>query len=346
MRYLSVCSGIEAASVAWSPLGWKAVGFSETEMFPRAVLKYRFFHTPNFGDLLNYETWPIEPGTVDLLVGGTPCQPFSKAGAQQGLDDPRGNLALVYLGLARRLQPRWIVWENVPGILSCNQGRDFGTILRTMEKLGYGWAYRVLDAQHWGVPQQRRRVFIVGYFGDWRRAAAVLFERPGSGGNSSEDLGEGPFARRRTVLAGASGAWWDGGTVAATLDAVTPKRQAMPEKNRFLAVKTAAWVPCNSCDDYICRIHAKHAFECPCPAIDEWAEHGMSPYETGALRNLTPLECERLQGFPDNWTAIPFKGKRVAMDTARMKAIGNSMAVPVVRWLGRRIFAVEKEGER
>ncbi len=181
MRYLSVCSGIEAASVAWHHLGWEPVGFSEIEPFPAAVLKHRFPHVPNYGDMTKFEEWPIEPGTVDLLVGGTPCQSFSVAGLRKGLEDPRGNLMLTYLAIAARLRPRWIVWENVPGVLSSNGGRDFGTFLGALGELRYGFAYRVLDAQYvrvgrWprAVPQRRRRVFVVGCLGDGAAAAQVL----------------------------------------------------------------------------------------------------------------------------------------------------------------------------
>ena len=184
MRYLSVCSGIEAATVAWHPLGWTPVGFSEIEPFPSSVLAHHYPGTPNFGDMTKHEAWPLGPGSIDLLVGGTPCQSFSVAGLRKGLADPRGNLMLTYLAIVDRLRPRWIVWENVPGVLSSNGGRDFGTFLGALGEWGYGWAYRVVDAQ-WcrsnghprAVPQRRRRVFVVGCFGDSRSAAAVLFER-------------------------------------------------------------------------------------------------------------------------------------------------------------------------
>jgi len=184
MRYLSVCSGIEAATVAWHGLGWTPVGFSEIEPFPSAVLAHHYPNTPNFGDMTKHEQWPLQPGSVDLLVGGTPCQSFSVAGLRKGLHDPRGGLMLTYLEIARRLRPRWVVWENVPGVLSSNGGRDFGSFLGALGELGYGWAYRVLDAQ-WcrthghprAVPQRRRRVFVVGCLGDGAAAAQVLFER-------------------------------------------------------------------------------------------------------------------------------------------------------------------------
>ncbi len=181
MRYLSVCSGIEAASVAWHHLGWQPVGFSEIEPFPAAVLAHRFPNIPNYGDMTQHEQWPLRPGSIDLLVGGTPCQSYSVAGLRQGLADPRGSLMLTYLAIADRLRPRWLVWENVPGVLSSGGGRDFGTFLGALGQLGYGWAYRVLDAQYvrvggWprAVPQRRRRVFVVGCLGDWAAAGEVL----------------------------------------------------------------------------------------------------------------------------------------------------------------------------
>ena len=180
LRFLSVCSGMEAASVAWEPLGWKAVGFSEIEPFPCAILAHRFPNTPNHGSLTEHHTWPIEPGTVDLLVGGTPCQSYSVAGKRGGLNDPRGQLMLSFLDLAQRLKARWVVWENVPGVLSSGQprGSDFATFLQGLVERGYGWAFRVLDAQHFGVPQRRRRVFVVACLGagGWESAAKVLFE--------------------------------------------------------------------------------------------------------------------------------------------------------------------------
>lgn len=176
MRYVSVCSGVEAASVAWHDLGWTPVAFSEIEPFPSAVLKHRFPDVPNLGDMTKYKEWPIEPGAVDVLVGGTPCQSFSVAGLRKGLEDPRGNLMLVYLGLAEHLRVPWLVWENVPGVLSSSGGRDFGTFLGALGQLGYRWSYRTLDAQYFGVPQRRRRVFVVASLGDRPHPAKVLFE--------------------------------------------------------------------------------------------------------------------------------------------------------------------------
>lgn len=175
MRFLSVCSGIEAASVAWNPLGWKAWAFAEIEAFPSAVLQHHYPDVPNFGDMTKFSGWP--DASINLLCGGTPCQSFSIAGLRAGLDDPRGNLMLTFLAIAARFRPRWLVWENVPGVLSSNGGRDFGSFLGGLAECGYGFAYRVLDAQYFGLAQRRKRVFVVGYLGNWHAAAAVLFER-------------------------------------------------------------------------------------------------------------------------------------------------------------------------
>lgn len=192
MRYLSVCSGIEAASVAWHDMGWTPVGFSEIEPFPCEVLKQRFPNVKNYGDLTNYEQWDIEPGTVDVLVGGPPCQAFSVAGLREGMADPRGNLSLIYFGLVKRLKPKWIVYENVPGLLSARSGSDFSALLSALAECGYGFAYRMLDAQHFSLAQRRQRIFIVGCrSGDWRHPAAVLFDGPSSFGHFKKGEDEG-----------------------------------------------------------------------------------------------------------------------------------------------------------
>ncbi|MDB6178979.1 DNA cytosine methyltransferase [Paracoccus sp. Z330] len=212
MRYLSVCSGIEAATQAFHPLGWSPVAFSEIEKFPSAVLAHHYPHVPNWGDMTKFEEWPDEP--VDLLCGGTPCQSFSVAGLRAGLADPRGNLMLTFGAIAAKYRPRWLVWENVPGVLSSNSGRDFGTFLGMLGQLGYGTAYRVLDAQHvrtlrfpFAVPQRRRRVWVVAYLGDWRRAAAVLFDRESLSGHSAprRETGEISAATLAASTGGCSG---------------------------------------------------------------------------------------------------------------------------------------------
>lgn len=290
MRYLSICSGIEAASVAWRHLGWKPAALSDIDPFSKALLAHRFPGVPLYGNFTTIDSGDC--GSVDLLVGGTPCQSFSTAGLRGGLGDDRGNLAIEFARLASRIRPRWIVWENVPGVLSSNRGRDFGAILGALEQFGYGWSYRILDAQYFGVPQRRRRVFVVGHLADWRRAAAVLFESNCIDGNPPSPKVEGDRLQNSF--------WWNGSQVSHTLDSVLYKKQAMPEKNRFPAVIT-----------------------------------------DGQLRWITPVEAERLQGFPDDWTLVPYQGGP-AEDRPRYKALGNSMAVPVMRWIGERIAMVEQ----
>ena len=216
MRYLSVCSGIEAASVAWQPLGWEPAMFAEIDPFCCWLLRSRYRasrpqHMPSpydapdrneakrraaairnivalpaDGDVINAGDFTKigaeDVGTIDLLAGGTPCQSFSVAGKRAGLDDPRGNLTIEFARLADRLRPTWLVWENVPGVLSIDDGRTFGAFLGMLVQLGYGLTWRVLDAQFFGVPQRRRRVFVVGHLGNWRASAAVLFEFAGLSG--------------------------------------------------------------------------------------------------------------------------------------------------------------------
>ena len=191
MNYLSVCSGIEAATVAWHQMGWNPLGFSEIEKFPSEVLKHHYPHVPNLGDMTKYKEWDFGTNRLDLLVGGTPCQSFSVAGLRKGLEDPRGNLALVYCGILDHFRPKWFVWENVPGVLSSNGGRDFGAFLGAVVELGYGFSYRVLDAQYFGVAQRRRRVFVVGHLGDWKSAAEVLFESESLSRNTKNSRKEG-----------------------------------------------------------------------------------------------------------------------------------------------------------
>lgn len=223
IRYLSVCAGIEAATAAWHPLGWIPVAFSEIDAFPRAVLAHHYPTVPLAGDFTQLKG--DEHGAIDLLVGGTPCQDFSVAGLRAGIAGDRGNLTLEFLRLAARTKPRWIVWENVPGVLSSDGGRALGAFLGGLAELGYGFAYRVLDAQYFGVAQRRARVFVVGYLGDWRRAAAVLFERESLLGHppprreARKDIA--PTISARTNGGGGLGTDFDldGGLIANTLSA-------------------------------------------------------------------------------------------------------------------------------
>jgi DNA (cytosine-5)-methyltransferase 1 len=465
-------------------MGWNPVAFSEIEPFPSAVLAHHYPNVPNLGDMTKYKEWKLnEP--IDLLVGGTPCQSFSVAGLRKGLDDPRGNLALVYLGIADKFKPKWIVWENVPGVLSSKGGRDFGSFLGALVELGYGFAYRVLDAQHFGVPQRRRRVFVVGCLGDWRSAAAVLFERESLLGNSkksgskrkdfassaqgsspdgnhtvgsllardykgigNQDLQDGrglvvyenhpsdsrvkemgdvcqtvtstwgtgggniPFVGMKAyTLQGAgatsqnaNGAGWnedvsftlnntDVHGVAIAFEPGIAQREG--GDNRFVE-NMSPTLRSNMGDNQVATAYSFDSLHSnsmksknphsgcrevdlsktldtsnPDPsknqggigivqAVDVYNQSvdgdvaatlteacggtntsGPKLMSNMAVRRLTPIECERLQGFPDNYTNIPWRKKDESPDGPRYKAMGNSMAVPVMQWIGQRIQMVE-----
>jgi DNA (cytosine-5)-methyltransferase 1 len=436
LKYLSVCSGIEAATVAWHPLGWTPVGFAEIEKFPAAVLATHYPDVPNFGDMTKFKEWPdVRP---DVLVGGTPCQSFSVAGLRKGMADPRGNLALTYLAIADQYRPEWLLWENVPGVLSSwsgdeppddlEEGREwestetssFGCFLAGLQELGYGFAYRVLDAQYIrvdgfgrAVPQRRRRVFVVGNSRDWRRAAAVLFERDSMSGNPapSREAGKGTSADvAPSIVSSGRGTERAGDTrgqdpVIATLRGISDYGDGLPSlraeggdcgggSESLVAhslrgegfdaredgtgrgtpiVPVAIAFDCKASGqsgfgvgDVASTMRAMgHAnthqnggghqavaydlrgredgaqFEGPHDTANIRAASGGSSRsyvaETWAVRRLTPTECERLQGFPDGYTNVPWRGRNGAPDGPRYKALGNSMAVNAMRWIGTRI---------
>jgi DNA (cytosine-5)-methyltransferase 1 len=545
MRYLSVCSGIEAVSVAWQPLGWQPAMFAEIDPFCCWLLRSRYRASrplfmpsphdapdrkeakrraaavrnvvalPVDGDVINAGDFTKigkdDVGTIDLLAGGTPCQSFSVAGKRAGLDDPRGNLTIEFARLADRLRPLWVVWENVPGVLSIDDGRTFGAFLGLLVQLGYGVAYRILNAQHFGVPQRRRRVFVVGCLGSWRGAAAVLLDRHGLSGHppprresrqgaaggvevgpdggsltdiastldrgcrdgltrnqlgigvlSSTDeishcLNAGGMGRQdfesETLIAHALSA--DGfdasedgtgrGTpvvpvaictahtqsngsgfstdVAHTLESggaqVVAFSQNLRDEVRLFGgdgrtvgalaaqpgAKQQCYVAFSAKDDGVdareiaptlrgmghdashpngggqvaiaftqnqdgdvlsgevmqslgtnANASGRNAANVAVAWTQELtastdiagtlqrggeggrADGVMTPQM--AVRRLTPRECERLQGFPDDYTLVEYRGK-LASDGPRYKALGNSMAVPVMRWIGQRIDAVD-----
>ncbi len=482
MNFATVCSGIGAPEVAWPD--WNPIFCSEIETFPCAVLKHHYPNVPNLGDMTKYKEWPDYDLTDGVICAGTPCQAFSIAGLRKGLDDPRGNLTLVFLGIIRRYRPRWMAWENVPGIFSSittnhpnemdapndlQEGEErsynedyevdsthaLSCFLAGLKELGYGVAVRVLDAQYTGVPQRRRRVFVVGHLGDWRRAAAVLFERHSlqghnppsrkagkdfaadlapsltSSGRGVERTGES--RGQDPVIAHTTGAgfWKEGfGTLRAreqdsheniialhgtqdpcisdvafaqgrnsgqenvicgTLDSGSGKRRGagIPPETLVMAhgqgnaeivrdgspsltcnhEAPIAFKPGQSSDsrsigaqeDVACTLEAggggnnKQAIaiqagntkqngcgfsEGPAYTVDCAQPQSVMSGPYMQVRRLTPRECERLQGFPDDYTLIQFRNKPAA-DGPRYKALGNSMAVPVVRWVGKRIEMVE-----
>lgn len=438
--------------MAWEPLGWSPFAFAEVDKFPSAVLAHHWPKVPNLGDMTKYEEWP--DANIDVLAGGTPCQSFSVAGLRKGLDDPRGNLMLTYGAIAAKYRPTWLAWENVPGVLSSNGGRDFGTFLGMLGQLGYGFSYRVLDAQYFGVAQRRRRVFVVGHIGDWRRAAAVRFERHSLSGHSApsrEAREVAPTIPARRSGGGGLGTDFDcdGGLIqpyqtANCLTARTAKgmnstldegqtpvigfpanmsgTQCATTEN--LAPSMGAANPIAVAIQNATRGKSQNGLGVSDPGdpmytLDNASQHGVAVpiLEPGArtgksttdkraglgvgedgdpmftlqagkqhgvaqtvalrgrdggataelggetatalrassgggdkphvlsqmsVRRLTPTECERLQGFPDGHTAIPWRGKSADQcpDGPRYKALGNSMAVPVMRWLGERIQQV------
>lgn len=372
MRYLSVCSGIEAATMAWHDLGWTPAGFSEIEPFPSAVLAHHYPNVTNFGDMTKYKEWNLD-GSIDLLVGGTPCQSFSVAGLRKGMDDPRGNLALVYCGMLDHFRPNWFVWENVPGVLSSSGGRDFGSFLGAVAQLGYGFAYRVLDAQYCGVAQRRRRVFVVGYLGDWRPTAAVLFERHSLRRDlaPSAPQGKEPSAYFESSLAQyregdiggtlkASGGVLGGGSETFLVQKVYethPADSRVKEMGETCQTVTSRWgtgggnVPI--VEAYSIREDAgANTFSATpltvTPALQALRPSVQSHHaqkfvaDSVKVRRLTPTECERLQGFPDGFTNIPWRKKDTSPEGLRYKALGNSMAVPCMQWIGDGIDLVDK----
>ena len=426
MIYGSVCSGIEAATVAWHPLGWRPVFFAEIEAFPSAVLKHHYPDVPNVGDFTRMIHAAAPLPSIDVLVGGTPCQSFSVAGLRRGLADARGGLTLEFVRLAAALRPCWIVWENVPGVLSQDGGRAFGAFLGALGELGYGWAYRVLDAQYYGVAQRRRRVFVVGCVGgDFARAAAVLLEPEGvrrdpptrrAARKGAAADAAGGFEVCGTLSDGAHNGGGLNGQDAYTgriLPVVFDTTQITHPENRSVPkpgdpchpLAAGAHAPAIAFDarqSDVCvygektgpldtdghtigvcvtgdRAHAlttrTHVTEdgtgrgtpiVPARSVALRGRDGGATAELGgeqagtlrastgggdkphvlvsmSVRRLTPVECERLQGFPDDYTRIPYKRKSAneCPDGPRYKALGNSMAVPVMRWIGERIAKVE-----
>ena len=333
MRYGSVCSGIEAATVAWRPLGWRCAFVSETEPFASEVLKRRLPEVPNLGDFTKIAKGGFD-GDIDLLVGGTPCQSYSYAGLRGGIADPRGNLAIEFVRLAERTDARWLVWENVVGVLTSGCGRDFAAFLSELagwdvEVPDGGWrnagivtnapgrfgvSWRVLDARHTrvpafprAVPQRRRRVILVGCRDRWESAAEVLLGGELCGGDACPSREAGVCAPG------------DAGTSASgecfPID-------MMNIEGRTKCLKTKCYDEAGAAM-YTLRSSHVNAVCTPCQ-----------------LRRLLPVESERLMGFPDGWTDVPWKGKAHAPDGFRHKVCGNSMCVNVMRWVGERISAV------
>ena len=396
MRFGSVCSGIEAASVAWHPLGWKAAWLSEIEPFPSAVLTHHYPDVPNLGDMtaLPNRILSGEVEAPDVFCGGTPCQAFSVAGLRNSLDDARGNLSLTFCEIANAidtqriiagLAPSIVFWENVPGVLN-TKDNAFGCFLGELagescqlEPAGGKWpnagcvygpqrtvAWRVLDAQFFGVAQRRRRVFVVASARDDFNPAAVLFESEGVRRDSAPSR-----SARKETTSSATGGVASGKPTIGTLMANAGTKLWLGNQEALtgdyhilhpciaLAENTIGRQPHNGgngdggtqavavgTDCYNGSITGDVAATMGTPGSSINAS-GPTVMQGMAVRRLTPVECERLQGFPDNYTAIPWRKKPAdeCPDGPRYKALGNSWAVPVVRWIGRRIVKELKNAD-
>ena len=348
LTYGSVCSGIEAVSVAWGDLNLKPIWFSEIEPFPCAVLAHHYPTIPNHGDMTTLPERILsgEIEAPDILVGGTPCQAFSVAGLRNSLNDERGNLTLVFVRILnaintirRRhgLPDAVVLWENVPGVLS-TRDNAFGCFLaallgesKELVPTGGRWtgagivrseeceiAWRILDAQYFGVPQRRRRVFLVAGSRN-RRVAEILFEQPGE----SRDFKKGETSEEESsaFIESSFGTYREsdvGGTVKRTGGALSGGSETLLV-SKIGATLSTGFGGRGVDSDQICN--------------------GNCVINYPKVRKLTPVECERLQGFPDNYTRIAWRNKTAEQcpDTPRYMAIGNSMAVPVIRWIGERI---------
>lgn len=347
LTYASVCSGIEAVSVAWQDLDLKPLWLSEIEPFPCAVLAHHYPNIPNYGDMTTLPDRILsgEIEAPDILVGGTPCQAFSVAGLRNSLNDERGNLTLVFVRILnaintirRRhgLPDAVVLWENVPGVLS-TRDNAFGCFLAALlgeskelvptrgKWTGAGIvrsdqreiAWRILDAQYFGVPQRRRRVFLAAGSRN-RRIAEILFEQPGESRNFEQ--GRKKEEETTAFIESSFGTYREsdlGGTVKRTGGALSGGSETLIVN--IGATLSTGFGGRGVDSDQICN--------------------GNCVINFPKVRKLTPIECERLQGFPDNYTLIPWRNKPAEQcpDTPRYMAIGNSMAVPVMRWIGERV---------
>ena len=380
MKFLSICSGIESASIAWEPIGYECIGVSEIEPFRSAVLQYHYPEVKNYGDFTQIEKKDIGGKSPDVLVGGTPCATFSVAGLREGIKSDRGNLALEFIRLIKRINPTWILWENVPGVLSSNGGKDLASFLGGLAELGYGFAYRVLDTQYIrtqrfprAIPQMRRRIFVVGHSRNWRNPAKVLFD--------GEALSWNPPPRRekreentRTIthrLTRSDQYTQDdiAGTIAArdykSATDLVAIASGHSKSNGSGLNQNGAMYTITANDHHSVLVRKPN--NSPCVVFEPRSPDGGAPRVrkdevsptlnamTGGnrqpcvarntiVRRLTPLECERLQGLPDNYTQIPYRGKskEECPVSKRYEACGRAMSINVMEWLGTRIKEVHE----
>jgi DNA (cytosine-5)-methyltransferase 1 len=399
MKFGSLFSGVGGFDLAFERAGMSCAWQCEIDPKASAVLARHWPGVPNIGDVRDVRAGNVEP--VDLVCGGFPCQDLSVAGKRAGLAGKRSGLWFEFARVIDELEPRWVVAENVPGLLSSDRGRDFAVIVQWLAERGYGVAWRVLDAQYFGVAQRRRRVFIVASFGSGR-AAEVLFEREGVRWNPPprREAGQGFAAVAGTLSANRGGTERPAGnaneldfcvpigfahtstvdpqdnvspaiTLSSGLDIPSPPMVAYGGNNTSGPIDVAT--ACNAHggtgrhdfeSETFIAFNARRteigAIENLSPTLNPgnggsqspgvaWdlqqitsranrsqpkSEYSPTLNKAGQMmvgvRRLTPLECERLQGFPDGWT----DGQA---DSARYRQMGNAVAVPVVEWIGRRI---------
>lgn len=382
MRYISVFSGIEAASCAFGPLGMEPVAFAEVDDHASAVLAAHYPDVPNLGDVTKVD-WKKYRGKVDLVVGGSPCQSFSIAGKREGLKGESG-LMYEFVRCVREVRPRWFLWENVPGALSSEHGAAFGQLLHEMaDGGGYGCAWRVLDAQFFGVAQRRRRLFLVGRAGNgFREACQVLFEPNCVPGNSASSRAKREELASRAGRGARAAGFSDSATTAGSIGYEPEQHLTLRAGSNLASTGAVIAIDCattpkasvdvchtlrrggnGGSNDFVTYAFAQNQRRevrldgtdgqtvGAIPATRSGKQlQGVLCMSTGQanaeileVRRLTPVECERLQGFPDGWTDVPdFDGKPMS-DAQRYKQLGNSMAVPVMRWIGKRILMVDEE---
>lgn len=382
MRYLSLFSGIEAATQAWQPLGWECVAVSEIEPFPCAVLEHHYPHVPNLGDVTKITEQQIKDlGQIDLIVFGSPCQNLSVAGNRKGFAGEQSSLFYAAMEIIkhakRHCKTRFALWENVPGAFSSNKGADFTEVVKHMAGLDElntptnGWGkegaavgsnglleWSVLDAQWFGLAQRRKRVFAIVDFGEWASRLPILLERHSLRGDSapSRETRQDFTADVRASTEGKS--WYSVDTqqpparlaheiapcLAASMYKEPPSVMQLPSEPYQQVV--------GAC--YTLTTNDRHAVAYGCnlrpqeiglmPELSQTlraSDHKERPaiFRDSVVRRLTPIECERLQGFPDNFTQIPYRNKSAddCTNGPRYKALGNSMAVNVMAWIGQKI---------
>lgn len=331
MRVGSLFAGVGGFDLGLERAGAKVVWQVEIDAACRSVLRRHWPDVDLREDVRDVGAHNLAP--VDVVVGGFPCQDLSVAGRRAGLAGARSGLWWEFHRLLAELRPTWVVVENVPGLLSSNGGRDMGTLLWSLGQLGYGYAYRVLDAQWAGVPQRRRRIFIVGHYRDWRAPAQVLLEPEGCLRDTPPRRKEGQTVG--SLLASGAGTSRPAG-IASETDFLVARALTAPQSQRYDG-DTENFVVAATLNSG----GNSGGFR------TEPGEHLIpsDPTSKGMLvRRLTPREAERLQGFPDDWTLYGHDGKRMA-DSTRYRMMGNAVAVPVVEWIARRIMAYENARE-